>query len=217
MAHTTRRTSCARASMCSSSKRERHGGGKTAMPSIIGAGLQIVGDLKCDGEVQIEGSFEGDVKCHTLVVGADASVVGSVECDSVRICGKINGRISAPAVELASTAHVVGDILHERITIETGAYFEGSLKHLNASAGQVQILSSSAEAPSRSTNDGRRSGTAKAATALDRSLNEPCEHTRSPSSSWRLPPTRPHRRHPHRHSRPKERPRSSCPRREWPR
>ena len=119
------------------------------MPSIIGADLKIAGDLTCEGEVQIEGSVEGDVACRSIIVGADATVVGTIECDSARVSGRINGKITAQSVELTSSAHVVGDILHERITIETGAYFEGSLKHVGASSSPTDPVKASADGAAR--------------------------------------------------------------------
>ena len=81
----------------------------------------------------------------------------SIECESARICGRINGRIKAHTVELAPSAHVVGDILHERITVETGAYFEGSLKHVDAStppAKPVKPVKPSADISTRADNTG---------------------------------------------------------------
>ena len=42
--------------------------------------------------------------------------------------GTINGRIKARSVELFSSAHVVGDIMHEDLSIETGAFLEGHCK-----------------------------------------------------------------------------------------
>ena len=41
------------------------------------------------------------------------------------IHGKITGQINAKSVSLAKTAYVKGDILHEKLAIEHGAYLEG--------------------------------------------------------------------------------------------
>jgi len=48
----------------------------------------------------------------------------------VRVHGTVNGQIKARSVQLAKTAHVVGDILHEDLAIETGAFLEGHCKRL---------------------------------------------------------------------------------------
>jgi hypothetical protein len=39
------------------------------------------------------------------------------------------GRIRARRVLLAATAHVEGDILHEALSVEAGAFFEGNCRH----------------------------------------------------------------------------------------
>lgn len=41
-----------------------------------------------------------------------------------------SSQIKARSVQLAKTAHVVGDILHEDLAIETGAFLEGHCKRL---------------------------------------------------------------------------------------
>ena len=94
-------------------------------PSLLSSDLTIIGDLNSNGEVQIDGTFTGDIKVDTLILGATANVVGEVFANSVRIHGKITGQINAKSVSLAKTANVKGDILHEKLAIEHGAHLEG--------------------------------------------------------------------------------------------
>ncbi len=94
-------------------------------PSLLSSDLTIIGDLNSNGEVQIDGTFTGDIKVDTLILGATANVVGEVFANSVRIHGKITGQINAKSVSLAKTANVKGDILHEKLAIENGARLEG--------------------------------------------------------------------------------------------
>ena len=94
-------------------------------PSLLSSDLTIIGDLNSSGEVQIDGTFTGDIKAHTLILGTTANVVGEVFASSVRIHGKITGQINAKSVSLAKTAYVKGDILHEKLAIEHGAHLEG--------------------------------------------------------------------------------------------
>jgi hypothetical protein len=39
------------------------------------------------------------------------------------------GSISARKVQLCATCHVEGNILHEALSVEIGAYFEGNCRH----------------------------------------------------------------------------------------
>jgi len=103
---------------------------KPAPPSLISADLKIVGDLSSEGEIQVDGVVEGDVRTKTLLVGKTAEVKGEIIAETVRVHGTVNGQIKARSVQLAKTAHVVGDILHEDLAIETGAFLEGHCKRL---------------------------------------------------------------------------------------
>ncbi|MCH7473334.1 MAG: polymer-forming cytoskeletal protein, partial [Gemmatimonadetes bacterium] len=47
-------------------------------PSIISANLHIVGNLKTEGEVQIDGLVDGNVNSQKLTVGAEATVNGEI-------------------------------------------------------------------------------------------------------------------------------------------
>ena len=94
-------------------------------PSIVSADLEIVGNLTTSGEVHLDGTIEGDVTCEKLMVGEKARVIGRVQANEVVIRGKIIGNVKAKNVELAKTAHVVGDIWHDTLAIDSGAFLEG--------------------------------------------------------------------------------------------
>ena len=103
---------------------------KSSPPSIISADLKIVGDLRSEGEIQIDGTIEGDIRTNSLLVGETANIKGEIVADTVYVHGSISGQIKSREVNLAKTAHVVGDILHENLAIETGAFLEGHCKRM---------------------------------------------------------------------------------------
>lgn len=119
---------------------------KSTPPSIISADLRIVGDLSSDGEIQVDGAVDGDIRTHSLLVGETAQIKGEIVAESVHVHGTINGQIKAKAVNLAKTAHVVGDILHEDLAIETGAFLEGHCKRLpekqEAAESRINVVGS---------------------------------------------------------------------------
>ena len=96
--------------------------------SILSADLQIKGNIRTTGDVQIEGQVEGDIRAHLLTVGESATVRGELVADDVVINGRIVGRVRGLKVRLTSTARVEGDIIHKTIAIESGAHFEGSVQ-----------------------------------------------------------------------------------------
>ncbi len=118
---------------------------KPAPPSIIGPDLRVVGDLASDGEIQIDGTIDGDIRTKALLVGETATVRGEIVAESVRVHGMVNGQIKAQAVSLARTARVIGDILHEDLSIETGAFLEGHCKRISerqdtAAEGPINLV-----------------------------------------------------------------------------
>ncbi|GJL95842.1 MAG: hypothetical protein DHS20C05_22470 [Hyphococcus sp.] len=121
-------TPAAQASIQSSSKRS--GVMKPAgVPSIISADVIMRGNVNSSGEIQFDGSLEGDVKAGSLIIGEKATVKGEVICETVTVRGRVEGGIRAKSVSLAATAHIQGDILHSSLSVETGAHFEGNCRH----------------------------------------------------------------------------------------
>lgn len=103
------------------------------MPTIIGADFRVKGDISCQGDIQLEGTVEGNVKSLRLTVGESGAVHGDVNAETVKVQGKILGTIRAKTVELSGSAHVTGDILHESLTVENGAFINGHCRRLTAS------------------------------------------------------------------------------------
>jgi cytoskeletal protein CcmA (bactofilin family) len=50
--------------------------------------------------------------------------------------GRVEGPIQGGDVTLKSEAHVVGDIHHQNLTIEKGAYFDGRAKQAHGANGR---------------------------------------------------------------------------------
>ncbi|WP_300513030.1 polymer-forming cytoskeletal protein [Aliiroseovarius sp.] len=96
--------------------------------SALSSDLVIKGNLKSTGDIHVEGTVEGDIRAHQLVVGEGATVKGEVVADDVVINGRIIGRLRGLKVRLTSSARVEGDIIHKTIAIESGAHFEGSVQ-----------------------------------------------------------------------------------------
>lgn len=99
------------------------------VPSIISADVVLRGNITSAGEIQLDGTLDGDVKASMLIVGERAAVKGEIVCEAVTVRGRVEGSIRAKTVSLAATAHVLGDILHSSLSVEAGAHFEGNARH----------------------------------------------------------------------------------------
>lgn len=103
--------------------------GSRAAPSLISVDVVLTGNITAGGDMQVDGSIEGDINTNSLTVGDKASIHGEIVADEVIVRGRIIGSIRARRVQLCSTCHVEGNILHEALAVETGAFFEGNCRH----------------------------------------------------------------------------------------
>ena len=104
--------------------------GKNTAPSLLSSDLVVHGNLESDGDLQIDGTVEGDIKTQKLTVSGTAIVRGSIEAEVVTVSGQVTGQIKARHVTLSKSARVIADVTQERLHIEPGAYFEGNCRHL---------------------------------------------------------------------------------------
>jgi cytoskeletal protein CcmA (bactofilin family) len=110
---------------------------RAAAQSIISSDLTIRGNLTCSGDIQIDGHVEGDVASHSVKIGEGADMRGTITAETARICGTVQGEIKAATVALEKTAKVTGNIIHQTLSIEAGARFEGQCRRTDsASAGE---------------------------------------------------------------------------------
>jgi len=99
------------------------------VPSVISAELIVKGTLISGGDVQVEGKIDGDIRASGLVIGEKAIVVGDIYAEEAVVRGRVEGSIRARRVQLCATCHVEGNILHEALAVESGAFFEGNCRH----------------------------------------------------------------------------------------
>jgi len=120
--------------------------------SLISDGITIEGGVTGDGELQIDGTVRGDVRVGRLTVGDTGHIEGSVYAEAAEVRGRVIGSVTAKQVRLYGTSYVDGDITHEQLAMETGAFFQGrSLKFQRPAAPQhspaPQPVSSPSPAP----------------------------------------------------------------------
>lgn len=110
---------------------------RSGMPSIISSDLTIKGTLISTGDVQVDGRIEGDVRAVSLVIGESATIQGDIYAEDATIRGNTTGGIRARKVQLCATCHVEGTIIHEALSVEAGAFFEGNCRHSDNPLGDV--------------------------------------------------------------------------------
>ena len=104
-------------------------GSKDARPSLISPSLRMIGNLCSQGEVQIDGTMDSDVFSSTLTIGEKGTINGEIVADDVVVRGRVNGKIRAGKVQLAKSAHVLGEIRYNMLSIDSGSFVECHCKH----------------------------------------------------------------------------------------
>ena len=103
-----------------------------AAASVLSSDLTVVGNLRTTGDIQVEGTVEGDIRAHLLTVGESATIRGEIVADDIVVNGRVIGRVRGLKVRLTSTARVEGDIIHKTIAIESRRAF----RRLGAASGR---------------------------------------------------------------------------------
>lgn len=93
--------------------------------SVIGDAAVIVGDLTSEGEIEVQGTVEGNIRSRRVKIGEGGQVLGGIVAEAVDIYGSVEGPVVATLVSVARTARVIGHITHRELSIEPGAYLEG--------------------------------------------------------------------------------------------
>ena len=54
--------------------------------SVIGSGMEIVGDIKCNGIMRVVGKLKGTINCSELIIEEDANVNATIAMVAQSFC-----------------------------------------------------------------------------------------------------------------------------------
>ena len=100
--------------------------------SHVGETLQVEGDLRSSGSVDVAGLINGNVFVSEMVVTETGSLRGALEAVTVEINGHVEGKITADTVIIGKNAVIKGDIFFKStLKTEEGADIDGYIKRVN--------------------------------------------------------------------------------------
>ena len=100
--------------------------------SHVGETMQLEGDLRTSGSIDIAGLVKGNVFVSELTITETGSIRGSVEATTIEVNGHVEGKITADTVILGKSAVIKGDIFFkESLKTEEGADIDGYIKRAN--------------------------------------------------------------------------------------
>ena len=104
----------------------------------IGKSVVIKGELSGSEDLYLDGEVEGTIELdkNSLTIGPNGRIRAHLHAREIVIHGKVDGNIRGnDRVELKRSAVLVGDIVTQRVSIEDGAYFKGSIDVQRESKG----------------------------------------------------------------------------------
>jgi cytoskeletal protein CcmA (bactofilin family) len=121
--------------------------------NLISNGTDIIGDIKSNGDIRIDGSLTGTLNTKgKVVIGTTGKVNGEVICKNSEVAGIIEGKISVgQLLNLKASSKIHGDIATSKLSIEPGAVFSGNCKMTDTdnNAGTGIVKEKEAEKPSK--------------------------------------------------------------------
>ena len=100
--------------------------------SFVGETMQLEGDLRSAGSVDIAGLVNGNIFVSEMTIADTGSVRGTIEAGNIEINGHVEGKISADVVIIGKNAVIKGDIFFKNtLKTEEGADIDGYIKRAN--------------------------------------------------------------------------------------
>jgi len=108
--------------------------------ATIGKSLVIKGEVTGSESLYIDGRVEGAINLpgNRVTVGRNGQVQANVNAKEVVVLGKVKGNVTASdRVDIRNEGSLSGDVVCQRISIEDGAYFKGSIDIRKANAKEM--------------------------------------------------------------------------------
>ena len=100
--------------------------------SLVGETLQLEGDIRSSGSIDVSGLINGNVFVSELVINETGSIRGAIESNRVEINGHVEGKIVADVIIIGKNAVIKGDVFfRSTLKTEEGADIDGYIKRTN--------------------------------------------------------------------------------------
>ena len=108
--------------------------------NLVGRGTNIIGDIKCEGDIRIDGTLLGNIVVSgKLIVGETSEITGDIKAKQAEVYGKIYGKLVIDdLLSIRSTGYVEGDLYAGNLQIEATAKFNG-VCHMAQPGNVVEI------------------------------------------------------------------------------
>lgn len=85
--------------------------------TYIAEEIEITGNFKGQGAIQVEGIVHGDISVNSVVIGENGTINGTINAKNAIINGKLNGSIFCDTLEIMKNGNISNEIRVKQLLI----------------------------------------------------------------------------------------------------
>lgn len=95
----------------------------TNTTNVLSAGIEIIGSIRFQNDMHIDGHIEGKIESDTgrVTIGEMANIKGDIHAGEVHVYGKVEGNIESNRCHLNAQSNITGDITTGTLSMDEGA------------------------------------------------------------------------------------------------
>jgi cytoskeletal protein CcmA (bactofilin family) len=95
--------------------------------TTLGPTTSVLGTLKTEGHLRLEGVFEGQIEAGgNVIIGKKARVIADIVGHDVVVHGAVRGNVTATGrLDVSHTGRVWGDVIADSLAIDEGGLLHG--------------------------------------------------------------------------------------------
>jgi cytoskeletal protein CcmA (bactofilin family) len=109
--------------------------------TFIGESCTIEGSLDVKGEVVVNGTVEGTVRCDTLLASQGSRIKGRIKARNATISGVVESEVNVSEhLAIMKSGKLTGSVSYGSLSIEPGGVLKGKCMKLDAKSTKVVVM-----------------------------------------------------------------------------
>ena len=96
--------------------------------SVIGADMQLVGDISFKGKLRLDGKAEGNIRGEYLILGETGTISGDIVVNTFVCSGRVEGTVNVKKLYVVKSGFIQGKVETMDLAVESGAVLNGEIK-----------------------------------------------------------------------------------------
>ncbi len=96
--------------------------------SVIGADMQMVGDISLKGKLRLDGKAEGNIRGEYLILGETGTISGDIVVNTFVCSGRVEGTVNVKKLYVVKSGFIQGKVETMDLAVESGAVLNGEIK-----------------------------------------------------------------------------------------